>query len=98
MLIPSINELDEKELHPTEFEIITVLALLYFQNNVHIALIETGMGGKDDTTNCIDPLLSIITNVEKDHMQFLGNTYAQIEIGRASCRERLYICVVGILL
>src|SRR5690625_555304 len=53
MLIPSITELDEKELHPTEFEIITVLALLYFQNNVHIALIETGMGGKDDTTNCI---------------------------------------------
>src|SRR5690625_4165632 len=97
MLIPSINELDEKELHPTEFEIITVLALLYFQNNVHIALIEAGMGGKDDTTNCIQPLLSIITNIEMDHMQFLGTTYTSIATHKAGIIKKNRPVVVGSL-
>lgn len=94
-LIPYIEELDKKKQYPTEFEIITVIALLYFAENVQIALIETGMGGKEDTTNCIHPLLSIITNVEMDHMQFLGSTYRQIAQHKAGIIKNNRPIVVG---
>lgn len=57
------------------FEMTVGLAFDYFaQENVDIAVIETGMGGRLDSTNIITPLLSIITNIGMDHTQFLGNT------------------------
>lgn len=77
-IYPSIQKLDEADNHPTEFEIITALAFVYFAGRVDIALIETGMGGREDTTNCFLPLFSIITNVEKDHTAFLGDTIEAI--------------------
>src|SRR5690625_4159407 len=96
-LIPYINELDQNKMYPTEFEIITVLALLFFKNNIHIALIEAGMGGKDDTTNCIQPLLSIITNIEMDNMQVLGTTYTSIATHKAGIIKKNRPVVVGSL-
>lgn len=77
-IYPFIVELDELNHHPTYFEIITVLAFLYFNNHVDLALIETGMGGREDTTNVTEPLLSIITNVDYDHTAFLGETLEKI--------------------
>lgn len=65
---------------PTEFEVLTALAFLYFaREKVDIALIEVGMGGDIDSTNVIEkPLLSIITNVSLDHQDYLGKTLTEI--------------------
>ena len=64
---------------PTFFEFMTVLAFLYFQrNNVDIAIIEVGMGGRLDSTNVIVPLLSVITEVNYDHTKPLGNNLKDI--------------------
>ncbi|MDQ7093852.1 folylpolyglutamate synthase/dihydrofolate synthase family protein [Desulfosporosinus sp. PR] len=59
--------------HPTEFEVSTALALLYFaREDVDYALIEVGLGGAIDSTNVVTPLISVITNVAMDHMDYLG--------------------------
>jgi len=61
--------------HPSYFEWIFALASHYFSNEkVDVAVIEAGMGGRLDSTNIIQPDLSIITNIGMDHTQFLGNT------------------------
>lgn len=61
------------------FEMTVGLAFEYFRDeNVDVAVIETGMGGRLDSTNIITPLLSVITNIGMDHTQFLGNTLAAI--------------------
>ena len=66
-------------LHPSFFELTTALAFKYFaEQKVDIAIIEVGLGGRLDCTNIMTPILSIITNISKDHTQFLGNTLADI--------------------
>ena len=66
-------------LHPSFFELATALALLYFkEQEVDVAVIEVGLGGRLDCTNIINPDLSIITNISKDHVQFLGDTLPRI--------------------
>ncbi|MBE3102699.1 MAG: bifunctional folylpolyglutamate synthase/dihydrofolate synthase [Bacilli bacterium] len=61
------------------FEILTVIAFMYYNDmNVDIALIETGIGGKFDSTNVISPLLSILTSISLEHTQILGNTIEAI--------------------
>lgn len=66
-------------LHPSFFELTTALAFLYFkEQNIDIAVVEVGLGGRLDCTNIIRPELSIITNISFDHTQFLGNTLAKI--------------------
>lgn len=77
-MYPAIQILDASANHPTEFEIITALAFVYFAGRADITLIETGMGGREDTTNCFLPMFSIITNIARDHMNFLGNTIKEI--------------------
>ncbi|MHB8073165.1 bifunctional folylpolyglutamate synthase/dihydrofolate synthase [Desulfosporosinus fructosivorans] len=65
--------------HPTEFEVSTALALLYFsEENVDYALIEVGLGGAIDSTNVVSPLISVITNIAMDHMDYLGNDLISI--------------------
>ncbi|NLK28398.1 MAG: bifunctional folylpolyglutamate synthase/dihydrofolate synthase [Clostridiales bacterium] len=66
--------------HPTTFEIETAMAFLYlWSNSVDIAIIEVGMGGRQDATNVIrQPLCSIITSISMDHMQYLGNSLEEI--------------------
>lgn len=80
---PLIQQLDEEYNHPTEFEIMTAVAFLYFAESTDIALIETGMGGREDTTNCFQPILSIITNVAWDHTDYLGKTIESIAYHKA---------------
>ena len=66
-------------LHPSFFELATALAFKYFEEAaVDIAVIETGLGGRLDCTNIVSPILSIITNLSFDHIQFLGNTLPAI--------------------
>ena len=66
--------------HPTEFEIITAMALHYFkEKNVDIVILEVGLGGRLDATNVIDdPILEIIASISFDHTEYLGNTLKQI--------------------
>ena len=65
---------------PSFFEFITLVAFIYFakQEDLDIAIIEVGLGGRLDATNIIKPLCSVITNVGYDHMQQLGNTLEDI--------------------
>ena len=71
-------------LHPSFFEITTALAFLYFaEQKVDIAVIEVGLGGRLDCTNIFSPLLSVITNISFDHVQFLGNTLDKIASEKA---------------
>ncbi len=64
-------------LQPSFFELTTALAFLYFkEQQVDVAVIEVGLGGRLDCTNIITPLVSVITNISKDHTQFLGSTLA----------------------
>ena len=66
-------------IHPSFFEWTTAFAFDYFAKEiVDIAIIETGLGGRLDSTNIIKPELSIITNISFDHMQFLGDTLVKI--------------------
>ena len=67
------------KIKPSFFEMTVGLAFSYFAaQKVDIAIIETGLGGRLDSTNIIMPQLSIITNIAKDHMQFLGDTLEAI--------------------
>lgn len=71
-------------IEPSFFEITTILAFDYFVNEkVDIAIIETGLGGRLDATNIINPILSIITNISFDHTQILGNTLPKIAFEKA---------------
>jgi dihydrofolate synthase/folylpolyglutamate synthase len=64
---------------PSYFEILTALAFLYFaENKVDVAVLEVGMGGRLDATNVVNPLLSIVTDISLDHMEWLGPTISAI--------------------
>ncbi|MDX2347115.1 MAG: Mur ligase family protein [Legionella sp.] len=68
----------------TYFEMVTLAALWYFkQNKPNIILLEVGMGGRLDATNCIDADLAIITTIDLDHQAFLGTTRDEIAIEKA---------------
>jgi dihydrofolate synthase / folylpolyglutamate synthase len=64
---------------PSYFEILTALAFLHFaENKIDIAILEVGMGGRLDATNVVNPLLSIVTDISLDHMEWLGPTITDI--------------------
>lgn len=66
--------------HPTEFELVTALAFLYFRReNCNFVVLEVGLGGRLDATNVIEnPLVTVITSISFDHMEYLGDTIAKI--------------------
>jgi dihydrofolate synthase / folylpolyglutamate synthase len=67
------------ELNPTFFEVTTAMAFTCFADEgVDIAVVEAGMGGRLDATNVITPLVTVITNIDLEHSEFLGNTLALI--------------------
>ena len=71
---------DSMEDHPSQFEIITAIGLLYFaEKNCNIVVLEVGLGGIFDSTNVIDaPEVAVITNIGLEHTEYLGNTLAEI--------------------
>lgn len=78
------------------FEMTVGLAFDYFvQKNIDIAVVETGMGGRLDSTNIITPLVSVITNIGMDHTQFLGNTLQAIAGEKAGIIKAGIPAVVG---
>ena len=84
------------EVHPSFFETTMALAFWYFaQQQVDIAVIEVGLGGRLDSTNILTPLLSVITNIGIDHTEFLGTTLAQIANEKAGIIKSHIPCVIG---
>lgn len=70
--------------YPTEFEIITCAAFLYFYiEKIDYAVIEVGLGGRFDATNVIEPILTVITSISYDHMNILGDTIGKIAYEKA---------------
>jgi dihydrofolate synthase / folylpolyglutamate synthase len=70
--------------HPTFFELVTVMALGYFaEQKCDLVILETGLGGRLDSTNIVTPLASVITNVQMDHQQWLGSTLREIALEKA---------------
>lgn len=83
-------------LHPSFFELTTAMAFKYFADeNVDIAVIETGLGGRLDCTNIITPTLSVITNISFDHTQFLGDTLTKIAGEKAGIIKKGIPVVIG---
>ena len=78
------------------FEMTTGLAFSYFHiEKVDVAIIEVGMGGRLDSTNIVDPILSLITNIGFDHKQFLGDTLDMIAYEKAGIIKPRVPVVVG---
>ncbi len=87
-LIDSIN--------PSFFELTSAMAFDYFKHKkVDFAIIEAGLGGRLDSTNIVTPIMSIITNISMDHMQFLGDTPEKIAEEKAGIIKPYIPVVVG---
>jgi len=83
-------------LHPSFFEVTTAMAFSWFaEQEVDIAVIETGLGGRLDCTNIIKPVLSIITNIGFDHTKFLGDTLPRIAFEKAGIIKKNVPVVIG---
>ena len=83
-------------LQPSFFELTTAMAFNYFaEQNVDVAVIEVGLGGRLDCTNIITPELCIITNISPDHTQFLGNTLQEIASEKAGIIKNGIPVVIG---
>lgn len=88
------KEIDE--IAPSFFEMTVAMAFDHFsREKVDIAIIETGMGGRLDSTNIIEPELSVITNISLDHTEFLGNTKQLIAAEKGGIIKKNTPVVVG---
>jgi dihydrofolate synthase/folylpolyglutamate synthase len=76
LLVPAVEQLKVlPEGEPSYFELLTAMAFLYFaQEKVDIAVVEVGLEGRYDATNVLNPLIVILTNISRDHVELLGNT------------------------
>ncbi len=85
-----------EEIEPSFFEITVAMAFEYFaQQQVDVAVIETGLGGRLDSTNIITPELSIITNIGWDHMNILGDSLEKIAFEKAGIIKEGIPVVIG---
>ena len=84
------------EIEPSFFEITVAMAFEYFaQQKIEVAVVETGLGGRFDSTNIITPELSIITNIGWDHMNILGDSLEKIAFEKAGIIKQRVPVVVG---
>jgi len=85
-----------EKIQPSFFEMTVAMAFLYFdEKKVDFAVIETGLGGRLDSTNVIIPLLSVITNISFDHQSMLGNTLAEIAGEKAGIIKTNIPVIIG---
>lgn len=93
--IKRFKEMDT-ELKPSFFELTMMMAFDWFaRSEVDIAVVEVGMGGRLDSTNIITPITSIITNISKDHTQFLGDTLPKIAREKAGIIKEGVPVIIG---
>ena len=87
---------DLESFEPSFFELVSTMAFDYFaKRNVNVAVIETGLGGRLDSTNIITPDVSVITNIGLEHQQFLGNTLEEITREKAGIIKHGQPVIVG---
>ncbi len=85
-----------RSLKPSFFEMTVAMAFDYFaETDVDVAVIEVGLGGRLDSTNIINPVLSVITNIGHDHMDLLGNTLEKIASEKAGIIKDTIPVVIG---
>ncbi len=85
-----------KELKPSFFEMTVAMAFEHFRDEeVEVAVVEVGLGGRFDSTNIIKPLVSVITNIGLDHQALLGNTLAEIAFEKAGIIKQDTPVVIG---
>ena len=95
-LIEEVASLTEKGYELSYFEFTTAMAFLYFSwERVDIAVIETGLGGRLDATNCILPLVTAITNISLEHTAYLGRTIKKIAFEKAGIIKGGCPCICG---
>ena len=93
---PIVAKMDADGQGPTEFEIITAMMFTYFSEiSVDYAVIEVGIGGLNDSTNIITPLVSVITTVAMDHARWLGDSLAKIACHKAGIIKDKIPVVIG---
>lgn len=84
------------QIKPSFFELTVGMAFAYFaEKQVDLAIIETGLGGRLDSTNIITPILSIITNIGYDHMNLLGSTLSEIAFEKAGIIKQNIPIIIG---
>ncbi|HNW58004.1 MAG TPA: folylpolyglutamate synthase/dihydrofolate synthase family protein [Bacteroidales bacterium] len=85
-----------ESLEPSFFEMTVAMAFKYFEKRrVDVAVIEVGLGGRLDSTNIINPVLSVITNIGHDHMDLLGNTFAMVASEKAGIIKKSVPVVIS---
>jgi dihydrofolate synthase/folylpolyglutamate synthase len=83
-LLMELRDIVSGRLNPTFFEVCTAVGLLHFvRRRVELAVIEVGLGGRFDSTNVVNPLLSIVTSISYDHTKLLGETLDRIAFEKA---------------
>ena len=99
---PAVARFDSSSTHhrhrgPTFFEITTAMGLLHFARcRADAVLLEVGLGGRLDSTNCVRPLLSVLTSISFDHTRQLGNTLGAIASEKAGIIKRGRPCISGV--
>lgn len=92
----TLHKSDFDGIQPSFFEMTVGLAFQYFYDKrIDVAIIETGLGGRLDSTNVVHPLLSVITNIDWDHMNLLGNSLEQIATEKAGIIKQEVPVVIG---
>ncbi len=101
-LLQYLQRIEEHLIHwpghddPTEFEILTAAAFLYFrEEKVDLAVLEVGLGGLYDSTNVVNPLVAVITGVDYDHMNILGDTIEEIAYNKAGIIKAGAAVIIG---
>jgi len=90
------NQAMIEKVNPSFFEMTVAMAFDYFaRSGVDVAVIETGMGGRLDSTNIINPIISVITNIGHDHMDLLGNTLGKIAFEKAGIIKKDVPVIIG---
>lgn len=95
-VVEHLKTIQNHSINATFFETATLMAFLYFaKEQVDYAVIETGLGGRKDATNCITPELSIITSIAIDHQEILGNTIEAIAYEKAGIIKKNIPALIG---
>ncbi|WP_088815252.1 MULTISPECIES: folylpolyglutamate synthase/dihydrofolate synthase family protein [Listeria] len=97
---PIASEIAKTDLGPpSEFEIITTMMFLYFAeyDQIDFGIIEVGLGGRLDSTNVLTPLISVITTIGLDHMEFLGNSIEEIALEKGGIIKQNVPTVSGVV-
>ena len=96
-LLPIIHEAEQSGDYLTAFEVTVILAFIYFRNEQpDVLIIETGLGGRLDATNVIEPLMAIITSISLEHTNILGDTLDKIATEKAGIIKENISVITGV--